>query len=280
MNYLKQILSLNQIQLNNPLSQGQFMLYHALLDINNQCAWKEWFEVANLRLQAYTGLTRQGIVKCRNELRQRGYIDFKTNGTKASSYKIFSLYDSNSLQAGLQDSLQAGLQVGCQVVDKLVDEQLSSSLQVGCTLNKQNKTKLNESKEKVEKEKPTEENTPTHEKKKKTSTSKAKKEAKIKYAENVEMTEAEYQRLLKDNNNDAELVKACISKLDNYKGSSGKKYKSDYRAILSWVLDDQKQRLLKQGAKFKQTSAKDVSYDISKAERKMQQARIVYRGKV
>jgi hypothetical protein len=25
--------------------------------------------------------------------------------------------------------------------------------------------------------------------------------------------------------------------LDNYKGSTGKKYKSDYRAILSWCVD-------------------------------------------
>ena len=177
MNYLKQILSLNQIQLNNPLSQGQFMLYHALLDINNQCAWKEWFEVANLRLQTYTGLTRQGIAKCRNELRQRGYIDFKTNGTKASSYKIFTLYDNRSLQAGLQAGLQVGLQAGCQdslqagcqVVDKLVDEQLTSSCQVGCTLDKQNKTKLNESKEKVEKEKSSEPLSLSQKKKKKSS---------------------------------------------------------------------------------------------------------------
>ena len=28
----------------------------------------------------------------------------------------------------------------------------------------------------------------------------------------------------------------CIDKLDNYKGSTGKKYDNDYRTILSWVI--------------------------------------------
>lgn len=55
------------------------------------------------------------------------------------------------------------------------------------------------------------------------------------YAENVKMTEDEFKKLvdqfgLEDTNRMIEI-------LDNYKGSSGKKYKSDYRAILSWVVD-------------------------------------------
>ena len=32
----------------------------------------------------------------------------------------------------------------------------------------------------------------------------------------------------------------------NYKGSSGKKYKSDYRAILTWVIDKVKQDTARQ----------------------------------
>lgn len=149
MNYLKQILALNELQLITPLSQGQFMLYHALLDVNNKCFWKEWFEVANSRLEAYTALTRQSISKARNELKQKGLIDFKTNGKKATSYKIIQLYSEKkeecqptcqiNRQAGLQDDLQDSL----QQVDKLVDNKLTSDLQDGCTLIKQNKTKLN-----------------------------------------------------------------------------------------------------------------------------------------
>jgi hypothetical protein len=34
-----------------------------------------------------------------------------------------------------------------------------------------------------------------------------------------------------------ERVRRCIEILDNYKGAKGKKYRSDYRAILCWVID-------------------------------------------
>lgn len=58
---------------------------------------------------------------------------------------------------------------------------------------------------------------------------------KIKYAEYVSMTEEEYQKLIAEYGSEA--VKKMIDILNNYKGSTGKKYKSDYRAILSWVVD-------------------------------------------
>ena len=31
-------------------------------------------------------------------------------------------------------------------------------------------------------------------------------------------------------------AKRCVEILDNYKGANGKKYDSDYRAILNWVV--------------------------------------------
>ena len=49
------------------------------------------------------------------------------------------------------------------------------------------------------------------------------------------MTNAEYQKLVSTHGKT--FVDQCIKVLDNYKGSVGKKYKSDYRAILSWVID-------------------------------------------
>lgn len=58
---------------------------------------------------------------------------------------------------------------------------------------------------------------------------------KINYEEYVSMTEEEYQKLIAEYGNEA--VKKMIDILNNYKGSTGKKYKSDYRAILSWVVD-------------------------------------------
>jgi len=62
-------------------------------------------------------------------------------------------------------------------------------------------------------------------------TNKAKKE---KFAEFVSMTNEEYSKLTSQYGE--EFTKQCIEVLDNYKGASGRKYKDDYRAILSWVV--------------------------------------------
>ena len=54
------------------------------------------------------------------------------------------------------------------------------------------------------------------------------------YAEYVTLTEEEYSKLIEQYGEEA--TQWCIRKLDNYKGSTGKKYASDYRTILSWVI--------------------------------------------
>lgn len=54
---------------------------------------------------------------------------------------------------------------------------------------------------------------------------------KVKYAENVSMTESEYKTLVERVGQKG--ADACIEKLDNYKGSSGKRYSSDYKTIFS-----------------------------------------------
>lgn len=61
------------------------------------------------------------------------------------------------------------------------------------------------------------------------------KKKKTKYAEYVSMTEDEYQKLVDQYGEDR--TKKMIAVLDNYKGSTGKKYKNDYRTILSWVVN-------------------------------------------
>lgn len=65
--------------------------------------------------------------------------------------------------------------------------------------------------------------------------SKPKPPKKNRYAEFVTMTEEEYGKLVGEYG--LLFTTACIDELDNYKGSKGKTYKSDYRAILSWVVD-------------------------------------------
>jgi hypothetical protein len=61
------------------------------------------------------------------------------------------------------------------------------------------------------------------------------KENKIHFAEFVTMTNAEHEKLVSTYGKD--FANQCIKILDNYKGSSGKKYASDYRAMLNWVVD-------------------------------------------
>lgn len=62
--------------------------------------------------------------------------------------------------------------------------------------------------------------------------------SKNKYAEFVKMEVREYQNLIERYGEQA--TQKLIELLDNYKGSSGKTYKSDYRAILNWVVDKAK----------------------------------------
>jgi len=56
---------------------------------------------------------------------------------------------------------------------------------------------------------------------------------KIKYSDFVEMTEEEYEKLIE--NYGEETVQSYVDDLNNYKGSTGKKYKSDYLTILTWI---------------------------------------------
>lgn len=55
------------------------------------------------------------------------------------------------------------------------------------------------------------------------------------YAENVRLTEAEFGRLVERFGEPA--ARRMIEILDHYKGAHGRRYRSDYRAILSWVVD-------------------------------------------
>lgn len=140
MNYIKQILAFYDKQMLNPLSTGEIALWHALMHINNKTGWSEWFTVANLTLQSLSGLSRSGINKDRNVLKQNGFIDFKTKGTKATSYRVINLVMSNSNQVSVQDGSQSSNQGSNQNGNQ-------DSVQNSSSLNKQNKTKQNETKD-------------------------------------------------------------------------------------------------------------------------------------
>lgn len=112
MNYITEIKAFYDLVSVKRLSTGQIVLWHALMYINNKCAWAEWFTVPNKTLELYTGLSRQSIVNARNVLKQYGALDFKANGVKATAYTLKILQDAlqPALRLTLQDTLQPALQ--------------------------------------------------------------------------------------------------------------------------------------------------------------------------
>lgn len=64
---------------------------------------------------------------------------------------------------------------------------------------------------------------------------------KIAYADDVLLTETEYSALIAKLGS-KQAADECIEILSNYKGATDKKYKSDYKAILNWVIDKWRER--------------------------------------
>lgn len=118
------------------LSTGQIALWYALMYQNNKCAWTEWFTVPNITLELNCGLSKSGIHKARNVLKQYGVLDFKPNGTKATAYKIIS-QDKSGRDSNL-DSEESGRVSGR---DSLLVGSRDGG-RVGVPLNKLNDTKL------------------------------------------------------------------------------------------------------------------------------------------
>lgn len=77
---------------------------------------------------------------------------------------------------------------------------------------------------------------------------KKEKEEKYKYAEFVALTHIEYEKLCIEYTEEA--AKEMVDILNNYKGSTGKRYKSDYLTIRGWVKDKYYENLQKYGKKI------------------------------
>ena len=123
LSYIDLINSFWNLATTNPLSTGQVSLYFALLHVCNRSNWTEWFQAPNSVISVLTGLSRSGILKSRNELKQRGLIDFRERGTKSTLYHLTAI--ANSTQESTQDSVQESTQEGesekvCKTVRKKV----------------------------------------------------------------------------------------------------------------------------------------------------------------
>ena len=128
MNYIKQVNAFYKFLPNNPLSSNAQCLYSYLLNKNNELGWIKEFTVSNMIVCGFTNLSRQALDRARNELKQKGYIDYKKGySNQAGTYVIVSFVTQNDTQSDTQDDTQDNTQSGHTL----------------CTLNKLNKTKQN-----------------------------------------------------------------------------------------------------------------------------------------
>lgn len=86
---------------------------------------------------------------------------------------------------------------------------------------------------------------------------KAAQRMKYTYADDVTLTLDEYQKLCGQFTEP--VAKEMIKILSDYKGSSGKRYKSDYKAILNWVVDRYNEKQQRYGRKNSGTTQKGSS---------------------
>ena len=152
MNIIRQFLAFDDYLLyNQKLSSGQIALWRALVSINNKAGWADWFTAANATLETLSGLSRSGINKNRNSLKQLGLIDFRSNGKKATSYHVTRLYTSDSTQGSTQEKA-----LSSNSVQQSTQQSVQGSVQQSTQQSAHNSSTLNKQKEKQkEKEKET-----------------------------------------------------------------------------------------------------------------------------
>lgn len=227
MNYIAIINSFWDSATTNPLSTGQVSLYFALLHVCNRSNWTEWFQAPNQVLSVLTGMSRSGILKARNELKQRGLIDFRERGTKTTVYCITI---ANSKQAGMQDGVQNSNQNSMQ-----------DGVQNSSTLYKHKQKQNNKKDTNVSKE-------PA-----------APSKVKHKHGEygHVLLTEQELEKL--NGEYGASLVTDAVRYLDEYVEMKGYKHKSSYLAIRKWVIDAVKRERKEKSGCFRENDKPDKS---------------------
>ena len=184
------------------LSSGAVNVYVRLFLLNNQHHWTEYFPASHSLLCAMSGIgSRNTINSLLDELKQQGFIEWKKGGgRKPNLYKLVNLYCSEIEQQNIK----------CSKIEQQTEQQTEH------IKDYRHKTIDN---------------------KKKSASHSKKATSKTQYAEAVAMTNDEHTSLMDKLGSD-EAVSWCIEKLNNYKLSSGKEYRSDYRAILSWVIGE------------------------------------------
>ena len=107
MDYAKQLIAYYRVLPNNPLSSNAQCLYSYLLNYNNGLFWIKEFTVTNSIIMGFTSLSRMALDRARNELKTKGYIDYKKGtGNQAGTYSIVCFVTQDDTQTVIQDDTQ------------------------------------------------------------------------------------------------------------------------------------------------------------------------------
>lgn len=225
MNFILQLRRFDELSIGN-LNPNAIAIYYHLFMTNNRCGWKEWFSESDLWIEQAVGISRrETVLNAINLLKQNGFIDFERGTRKGqpTKYKILPLL--NSAKDSGKDSSY----------DSVYPSGYDSGKDSGCDSDNPKYKHKQKNKEREKTPAPT----------------------KTDYAENVSMTADEFSKLVDYFNGREDIVRWCIDTLNDYKGASGKKYKSDYYAIRKWVIAEYEKKRDEALAKRKSSPVSD-----------------------
>ena len=111
MNYIKQVNAFYKMIEYNPFISNAQCLYNYLLNKCSELGWKSEFSISNLIVCGFTSLSRQALDRARNELVQKGYIEYKKGrSNQAGKYLIVSFVTQNDTQDNTQSDTQNNTQ--------------------------------------------------------------------------------------------------------------------------------------------------------------------------
>lgn len=143
MNYIKLINAFYDRLETNSLSTSAIALWHALVHISNKTGWKREFSVAASVLSVKTGLSERTIANARNELKVKGYIEFRSRGGNRSA--VYKLVDLSEINSGNLSDNETLSEINSDTFSDTLSYSLSDSVSDNLSvLNKQNETKQNE----------------------------------------------------------------------------------------------------------------------------------------
>lgn len=182
-------------------------LFFYILNEANKQRWVDQIKISTNILTAELGISRKTLINTRKKLKDKNLINFEP-GLKNKLTSVYTIYVSDgNIQRNIQGNIEGN------ILGNIQGNILGNHLIKNKNKNKNKKynnsgdasidIKLNEGKKKE-------------------------------VCEDVFLFDNEIEKLINEYGDAG--YNRMIDILSNYKGSTGKKYKSDYKAILNWVV--------------------------------------------